>query len=75
MVMHLHGQFGPGFDGNAFYLVSAADIDAVIGSPGPENFSVGDVFRPVPGFEFFYNGLDMLGLVLGVRFFGSFRCV
>jgi len=28
--MHLHGQFGAGFDGNAFYLVSAPDIDAVI---------------------------------------------
>jgi hypothetical protein len=75
MVMHLNGQFGAGFDSNTFYLVSAPDIDAVIRSPGSEHFSVGDVLSPVSGFEFFYNGLDMLGLVLGVRFFGSFRCI
>ncbi len=55
--------------------ISAPAIDAVIGPPGSEHFSVGDVFRPVPGFELFYNGLDMPGLVLGVRFFGSFRCI
>jgi hypothetical protein len=67
--VHLHGQFGAGFDGNAFYLVSAPDIDAVIGPPESEYLTMGDVFRPVPGFEFFDNGLDMLGLVLGVRFF------
>jgi hypothetical protein len=51
------------------------DIRGLIFSDQKRLLSVGDVFRPVPGFEFFYNGLDILGLVLGVRFFGSFRCI
>ena len=43
LVMHLQRQLGAGIDGDVLDLEIVADVDALIGAPGPVDLAMGGV--------------------------------
>ena len=62
-MMILQGQFLTGIDDDVFDLVTFAQVNALIRSPGPAHLGLDFGLRPIRGLQRFDDGLHVLGAI------------